>query len=90
MNNEVIIIGGNHHNGLGLARILGINGIIVHSIVIDKNKNSFISKSKYVDSCYVFSDDDEAIDFVLQTYKEKLKYIIYRIPTELLMQLIKD
>lgn len=76
MNNEVIIIGGNHHNGLGLARILGINGIIVHSIVIDKNKNSFISKSKYVDSCYVFSDDDEAIDFVLQTYKEKLKYII--------------
>ena len=43
MNNEVIIIGGNHHNGLGLARILGINQIIVHSIVIDKNKNSFIS-----------------------------------------------
>ena len=25
---EVIIVGGDHHNGLGLARIFGINGII--------------------------------------------------------------
>ena len=46
--NKVILIGGDHHNGLGLARSFGINGIKPYGIIVTgRNKHSFISKSKY-------------------------------------------
>ncbi len=34
--NKVVIVGGNHHNGLGLARSFGRFGIEVISVVIDE------------------------------------------------------
>ena len=46
-NYEVIIVGGDHHNGLGLARIFGINKVKVHSFVISENLKSFLAKSPF-------------------------------------------
>lgn len=68
MNYKAIIVGGNHHNGLGLARSLGGNGIEVHSIVADECKKSFLAHSKFVSSCTVFSSEKEAFDYVLAAY----------------------
>lgn len=71
MDCKVIIVGGNHHNGLGLARSLGGNGIEIHSVVADECKNSFLAHSKFVSSCTVFSNEKEAFDYVLATYSNE-------------------
>ena len=68
MLNKIIIVGGDHHNGLGLARILGINGCEVHCMVItDKNK-SWIAKSKYVKESHLFKKEKDAFDYVIKHY----------------------
>lgn len=68
--NEVYIVGGDHHNGLGLGRILGINNVKVHSLVIGDCKKSFLAKSKYISDCKVFSTEKEAYNY-LYSIKEK-------------------
>lgn len=65
---EVIIVGGNHHNGLGLARIFGLNNIVVHAMVVDHNKKSFLDSSKYVSDCLIFESEKYAYDFILEEY----------------------
>ena len=60
--NQVILIGGNHHNGLGLVRSFGVHGIHPYGIVVGKGaKNSFIRKSKYWAKTWDVKDDEEAI-----------------------------
>lgn len=76
MTHEAIIIGGNHHNGLGLARILGINGVRVHAVVVDECKDSFLRKSKYIYSCIVFRNIDSALDYIKQSYANRQKYVV--------------
>lgn len=70
-NYEVIIVGGDHHNGLGLARIFGLNNVKVHSIVINDVKKSFLKYSKFVLDCVVFCDETEAFNFILDKYGNK-------------------
>ena len=76
MEHEAIIIGGNHHNGLGLARILGINGVKVHAVVVDECKDSFLRKSKYIYSCIVFRNIDVALDYIKQSYANRQNYVV--------------
>lgn len=38
---EVILVGGGHRNGLGLARIFGLNSIKVRRVVIAENGKNF-------------------------------------------------
>lgn len=72
--NKVIIVGGNHHNGLGLARSLGVNGINVYSIVIDNIcKTSFLGKSKYVSESMVFDSETKAFDYILENFKNEIE-----------------
>lgn len=66
--NKVIIIGGDHHNGLGLARIFGSNGKRVTAIVISKKKYSWIATSKYIENHKIFKSEKEAFDHILSTY----------------------
>jgi predicted ATP-grasp superfamily ATP-dependent carboligase len=78
--NKVIVVGGNHHNGLGLARALGINGVEVHAVVIDDTQDSFLSKSKFIKSCVVYKDEKTALDYIMATYsfeKERAFIIPY-------------
>ena len=74
--NEVYIVGGDHHNGLGLGRMLGLNGVKVNSLVIDGCKKSYISKSKYISTSKIFSSEKEAYDFLSLLPRSKLKPII--------------
>lgn len=67
---EVVIVGGNHHNGLGLARIFGLNGIVVHSVVADSCTDSFLRKSKFVNTSVVFKTEKEAFDYIESTFSK--------------------
>ena len=65
---DVIIFGGDHHNGLGLARILGMNGFRVYSVVENAHKRSWLKYSKYIYQSNVFSSYKEGLDFILKNY----------------------
>lgn len=69
--NKVIIIGGDHHNGLGLARIFGINGKKVISVVISAKKRSWMATSKYVEHHVVCKTEKEGLDYILEKYSEE-------------------
>lgn len=76
--NKVILLGGNHHNGLGLARIFGINGIKPYGIIIGKDsKRKFICKSKYWEKTWAVANETEAINILLKNFcDEKLKPVL--------------
>lgn len=79
-NYEVIIVGGDHHNGLGLARIFGINKVKVHSFVISENLKSFLAKSKYVYDCHICANERQAFDAIVSIFgsvREKFFIIPY-------------
>ena len=74
---KVIIIGGDHHNGLNLARIFGLNGKKVFAVVITDQAKSWMVKSKFVDGYSVFKTEKEGFDFVLEKFsKETVKPFI--------------
>lgn len=66
--NTVIIVGGDHHNGLNLARAFGEKGIKVHSVVIGETPSSFLAKSIFVSQCVIRQDDKLAFDYIKENY----------------------
>lgn len=74
--NVVYIVGGDHHNGLGLARIFGLNGIEVRSIVVGNCKKSFLRKSKYVSESLVFPSEKDAFNYLLKLPRYGVKPFI--------------
>ena len=66
--NKVLIIGGEHHNGLGLARICGLNNFEVHSFVVSSKKTNFLKKSKFVKYSRLFTTEKEALDYIVEHY----------------------
>lgn len=74
--NKVIVLGGNHHNTLGVIRSLGEKGISPY-VILTHSLRSFVSKSKYIKKSYYINDEYECIK-ILQNYfyKEKNKSII--------------
>ena len=47
MMKEIIVIGADHHNTLGVLRSLGEKGINSILLLISENKKSYVAKSKY-------------------------------------------
>ena len=75
--NKVIIVGGDHHNGLNLARIFGLNGKKVFAVVITGQAKSWMVKSKFIDGYAIFKTEKEGFDFVLEKFsKEPVKPFI--------------
>lgn len=69
METKTIVLGGNHHNTLGVVRSLGQSN--VHPIVYIPDKNlhkSFVFKSRYVSESYVFHDYDECIEHLVHHF----------------------
>lgn len=67
--NKVILIGSNHHDGLGLARCFGMNGIKPYGIIVGTKERGMAS-SKYWNDTYYVNSCDDAISFL----KEKFSY----------------
>lgn len=69
--NRVIIVGGDHHNGLGLARIFGLNGKKITAIVVSNKKRSWMATSKYIEFSKIFRTEKDAFDYVLEAFSSQ-------------------
>lgn len=76
MRAEIIIIGGNHHNTLGVIRSLGRRGINSDVILITSDKNPFVGKSRYINTLQILTDRKDALDVLLLHEHEALIPII--------------
>ena len=80
INNRVIVIGGNHHNLLGVVRALGKNGVRSTAIITNDTKYAYVKKSKFIENYVIIPEDEGRIFTEILKYKgEKIKPII--IPT---------
>lgn len=64
--NSVIIVGGDHHNTLGLIRAFGYQGYYVIAYIIDQRSKSFVVHSKYVNEFQIFKTEEEVLKVLLQ------------------------
>ena len=65
MEMKVIVIGGNHHNTLGVVRSLGYKGLRSHVIIVSRKKNPYVCYSKYIEKYKVISNAEEIVEYLL-------------------------
>ena len=72
---DVIVIGGGHHNTLGVVRALGQRAIDVELITIGAKKEYYVSSSRYVKNHHAFVDNNDMIFYLIdrshQMHEEK-------------------
>lgn len=69
MNNKAIIIGGEHHNTLGVVKSLGMMGVELTVCVISERSFSVVLKSKYINEGFSFSTDEQCVDYLIRKYQ---------------------
>ena len=74
--NKVIVIGGNHHNTLGVIRSLGYKGLKSFVIVVTDHKTPYLCYSKYVSQYQVLSSADKIVDFLLKIKDTNSKAVV--------------
>ena len=65
-----IIIGGNHHNTLGVIRALGFKGINSLVMLVTDEKKPYVSYSKYITKCVLLSSSKEIVPYLLNYAKD--------------------
>lgn len=65
---NAIVIGGDHHNTLGVIRSLGERGVRSDLILVTQEKKSFVDASKYVDTIMVVPNDTDIVDCLLNNF----------------------
>lgn len=76
-NTRVILMGGNHHNGLGLVRCFGKHNIHPYGIVIGHGaKDSFIRKSKYWKATWSAKDEGEALAILHEQFADGKRTVL--------------
>lgn len=80
---NIVIIGGLHHNTLGVLRSLGENGCSKNNLDMiligdDIDDNNFISKSKYIDSKRVLcvNEENKIPNKLIDLAKDKVKRVV--------------
>ena len=61
MNNRAYVIGGNHHNTLGVIRSLGYKGIKSILILTGITKRPYVTYSKYIDRVIKVDGDEQLL-----------------------------
>lgn len=76
--NKIILLGGNHHNGLGLVRSFGVNGLKPYGIIIGPGtRNSFVRKSRYWEKTWSVETEEQALELLMMEFSsEKRKPVI--------------
>lgn len=75
--NKVIVIGGDHHNTLGVIRGLGERGLKSELILVTSGTMTFVDASVYVTRTFKTENDDELINLLLEEYcNEKEKPVV--------------
>ena len=67
--NTPIIIGGNHHNTLGVIRALGYRGIESIVILVTEDTDPYVAYSKYIQKCVIFKTKQEIVPFLVKYAK---------------------
>jgi len=77
MENKVIVIGGDHHNTLGVIRGLGERNVYSDLVYVTDSKLSYVNYSKYVRMSIKISAEEEIISILLSQFKdEKNKSVV--------------
>ena len=66
---NVIVIGGNHHNTLGVIRSLGEKGLRADVVLVTTEKRPFVGYSKYIRSLLTISQDYDITSCLLANLK---------------------
>lgn len=66
MQQDVFVIGGNHHNALGVIRALGERGLRPFVIIQCEEKKPYIRRSKYIQKYWIVKSDEEVLDLLKQ------------------------
>lgn len=76
--NKVILIGGDHYNGLSLARLFGKKGLHPYGIIVGKTaSDGFLKESKYWEKVWTIADDSQIIEVLINNFRtEALKPVI--------------
>lgn len=75
-NKEVIIIGGDHYNTLGVVRSLGEEGVYPHVFIQGNTANSFVLKSKYINTGAICKSDEELQQYLHDCANDEKPVII--------------
>ena len=80
MNRRVIVLGGVHHNTLGVVRALGQKGLqeFLFVILIGKSENNLISVSKYINKGHCFTTEkfEDLIPLLMELKQENEKSVV--------------
>ena len=68
--NNILVIGGNHHNTLGMVRSLGSKGLLSEVCLIADPSSKIVVKSKYILQTMIFSTEELLIAY-LKEKREK-------------------
>ena len=75
--NKVVVIGGDHHNTLGVLRGLGERGVKPDLLLVTPSKMTFVNASKYIARYRKIDSDDQIVETLLANYTgEKEKPVI--------------
>lgn len=69
MRHSAIIIGGDHHNTLGVIRALGYKGVKSIVILVTLDDAPYVSYSKYLDKCIILRKKDEIVPCLIELSK---------------------
>lgn len=69
MHADSIIIGGNHHNTLGVIRALGQKGIYSTVVLVTDEQNPYVSYSKYIKTCVMLNNKQEITPWLIEHSK---------------------
>lgn len=88
--NTVIVIGGSHHNMLGIIRALGMKGCKIIAIITNDKPYSFVSKSRFIEKSFLINQDEEQALKLLDKLSQELSDKGIIIPTSDFAALLID
>lgn len=65
---EIIVIGSEHHNTLGVIRSLGERGLRPNVITVNASRSSFVKKSRYINHFFQVNKPEGIIDCLLEHF----------------------
>lgn len=69
--NKILIVGGDHHNTLGVIESLAEKGISPYVIVVTKTSWAYVLKSKYIVQGWVCQTEDDVVKCMLLNFNNK-------------------
>ncbi len=73
---NVLVIGGNHHNTLGVIRSLGYAGVSPYVIISSKERHPYVSYSKFIKKKWIVDNDEDVLRLLLSLQLEKGTIVI--------------